>query len=220
MAAVALLGIVTLAVANSWVLHTSAPFVHRRIDQLPARDVALVPGVGELHNRLTANLKGRLQAALAVYRAHKVKAILVSGVAGEPGEGDELETSRHWLENAGVPAADIIVDGDGSRTVYSMQRAAHVLHVASAVVCTQDSHLYRAVFLARTSGIDAVGMVAPTTTPANGHEMGREILKAGLAFVETYVLRRVAGPAGPTATIAAAPASVVRALAATATQRP
>ena len=76
-----------LAFGQFWVIRAAQPFTYAGIDEVPVREVALVPGVGCSHpGRPPRNLLERLRVALALYRAHKVGAILISGVAdGSPG---------------------------------------------------------------------------------------------------------------------------------------
>ena len=67
---------------------------------------------------------------------------------------------RRYLQGRSVAAEDIFMDHAGFDTCDTMQRAARVFGVRSAVVVTQAFHLPRAVYLARASGLDAVGLEA------------------------------------------------------------
>jgi vancomycin permeability regulator SanA len=157
----------------------------------PARSVAIVPGADvRADGRPSSTLAQRLEIALDLYRAHRVKAILVSGndSAGSP----EVTAMRRWLAERGVPAADVWVDARGTRTRETMLNAAARFDVADAVVCTQAPYVSRAVFLARSAGIDAVGVGAPSPVSRSPRWLGVEALKTTLAVVESYLGR---GPA-------------------------
>lgn len=179
------------AVAASvfWLNWTTRGLHYTGIDQVPARDVAIVPGVGTGSNRMPRHLEERLAPALGLYRAHKVRAILVSGI-GVPPARDEVTTMVRWLRARGVPPEDIISDPAGFRTLDTMQRAAQVLNVRSAVVCSQRVFLTRALFLARASGIDAVGLEAPSPIKGNGIILRSEAAKSTLAVADIYLLGR------------------------------
>ena len=59
-----------------------------------------------------------------------------------------------------MPAGDLLIDPKGIITNDSMVRAESVLRVTSALIPTQGFHLSRAVYLARSVGISAIGVPA------------------------------------------------------------
>ena len=72
-----------------------------------------------------------------------------------------------------------------------MWRAMNVLHISGAIVCTQVGNMTRSLFLARSAGIDAVGLVAPSRNPTPSVPVWRQdALKTVLALLDTYVLHR------------------------------
>jgi SanA protein len=189
LAVTATLGASGAAASTFWVNWSTRTLRYTGIDQVPARDVAIVPGVGTGSNRMPRHLEERLAPALGLYRAHKVRAILVSGI-GVPPKRDEVTSMVRWLRTRGVPPQDIISDPAGFRTLDTMQRAAHLLNVNSAVVCTQGVFIARALFLARAAGIDAVGLEAPSPIGGSGPIFRSEAAKSGLAMLDTYVTGR------------------------------
>jgi vancomycin permeability regulator SanA len=178
-----------LAGAVFWVNWTTHSFRYAGIDQVPARDVAIVPGVGAPTDRMPRILRERLAPALALYRAHKVRAILVSGVGDSP-KRDEITTMVRWLRDRGVAPQHILSDPAGFRTLDTMRRASRLLNVHSAVICTQRVHIARALFLARAAGIDAVGLEAPSLLVAFAPTLRQEAAKNGLALIDTYLIDR------------------------------
>ena len=188
-AGVMLAGVTFLLLSNWWVHHQGRRWKsYDALADVPARDIAIVPGVGDRRGQVRDRLLNRLQAGLAVYRAHKVKAILVSGVGGRPGSGDEVSSARAWLLSRGVNPAHIITDPSGFRTLDTMQRAAKTFGVTSAIVCSQAQHIDRSLFLAHAAGIDAVGFLAGMHETLSNYEVRFETLKATLAFTDTYIL--------------------------------
>jgi SanA protein len=174
--------------ANALVVARGGPLFESAED-VPARTVAIVPGA-RVHRDGTpyASLEDRLEAALSLYRAGRVRRILVSG--DHQAEGyDEVNGMHRWLRERGVQDADIFLDHAGLRTLDTMQRAARVFLVKDAVVCTQRYHLPRSVFLAKAAGISAVGLVADRRAyPAARRDAVREALARTGAVLDTHVL--------------------------------
>lgn len=106
-----------------------------------------------------------------------------------------------WLVDNGVRKADIAVDPAGYRTLDTMQRAVRVFGVKEAIVCSQGVHLARAVFLARSAGIDAVGFIADPRRSVHVMAVPHETLGSALAVLDVVVGRgpRVRGPLQPMA---------------------
>jgi len=180
--------LVAAVATASWSLRRGTA-VYRRQDlpRIPAADVALVPGCHVDGDIPAPMLAARLDGALALYEGGRVSRILVSGNSG----AGEPQAMTHWLVARGVPSHDIIADGEGTRTLESMRRAARVFGVTSAVVCTQPLHLARALFLAHAAGIDAVGLEADLDAGSSPRWQAIEALKRTLAVAEVYMLGRL-----------------------------
>lgn len=170
------------AAANWWVVDATSTLRFRRVEDAPERTVAIVPGARVLRGGTPSDaLADRLATALDLYRAGKVRKILVSGDHNTPGY-DEVNAMQRWMREHGVPDRDVFLDHAGLRTFDTMQRASRVFQVKDAVVCTQAFHLPRSVWLAREAGIDAVGV-----------EADRHVyLKAPLDALREFVARAVA----------------------------
>jgi len=193
---VVLLGAGGVAFTNGWVHWSGVRYVHETLDGVPVRAVAIVPGTGGNSGKVAGYFLPRMLAALNLYRSHKVSTILVSGIGGNDGDGNEVSTAHRWLRERGVPAADILLDHAGLRTLDTMQRAHHVFHVNQAVICSQEYFLDRAVFLGRAAGMDAVGFLARGLSSPDDYAIRMvETAKRALAFVDTYLVHR--GPRVP-----------------------
>ena len=95
---------------------------------VPSRSVAIVPGARVYNGKPFVHLEGRLQMALSLYQAGRVKSILVSG--NETSEAPEVSAMTAWLLRARRRSQkDILVDSGGSRTRETMNRAAGVFDV-------------------------------------------------------------------------------------------
>ena len=178
-----------VVLSSAWVERASAAHVVRKVADAPARTVAIVLGARVYQDgRPSPMLEDRLETARALYVAGKVRRILVSGDHGTRGY-DEVNGMHRWLVAHGVPERDVFLDHAGLRTLDTMERAARVFEVRDALVCTQEFHLARAVFLARRAGIDAVGVVSDRRRYGTERAAGfRELFAQGRAVLDAYVL--------------------------------
>ncbi len=156
------LGLVALAVvvANAYVVLSTKGDSTAEIRDVPHAEVAIVPGaLVDTHGRMSAMLADRVHRAAALWRAGKVRRVLVSG-DHHTWSYDEPDTMREALEREGVPAGVIFTDHAGFDTWATMVRARQVFGVRSAVVVTQGFHMPRALYLAREAGLHATGLTA------------------------------------------------------------
>lgn len=104
-------------------------------------------------------LRGRLDTTVALVKAGRVTAVLVSGDA-HGGSGDEVAVMSRYLIDHGVPARRIVADGAGLDSYDTCRRAYDVYGVRKALLVSQAYHLHRAVTLCRGLGVDADGVPA------------------------------------------------------------
>jgi vancomycin permeability regulator SanA len=158
-AAVAVIGVGLLVAANIMVLVEGTPR-YDTVAQVPAAPVAIVFGAGLDGTRPSPALEDRLDAAVALYRAHKVPHLLVTGDNSRTSY-DEPTAMRTYLVAHGVPAGAITRDDAGFDTFDSCARARTIFGVRRAVLVTQDYHLARALYLCQHLGIRSVGLSVP-----------------------------------------------------------
>lgn len=189
----------SLLLSDRWIEKVAAPHVGHGVESVPVRDVVIVLGARVMPDgSVSVPLRDRLQNALELYQAGRVRWILVSGDNGRPGY-DEVNTMQTWLVERGVPVEDVYLDHAGFRTFDSMVRAKEVFGVRSAIISTQGFHLPRAVFLARQVGIDAVGVSADRRDyPLADRDARRERFartKAALDILNPFASPHHLGPA-------------------------
>ncbi len=159
--------------------------------RVPEAEAALVLGAGLYGGRPTPMLASRLDIAAELYRAGKVRALLLSGDNSRAGY-DEPSAMRDHLLALGVPEAVMVLDYAGFDTWDSCVRARQVFGARRLTVVTQVFHLPRAVTLCRTAGLEAFGVGDDSTTrwAATTHAYAaRELLATGKAFADALVLR-------------------------------
>ncbi|MFM7605943.1 MAG: vancomycin high temperature exclusion protein [Prosthecobacter sp.] len=131
------------------------------IEGLPPAPVAVVLGAAPrlANGRVNLFFRPRLEAAARLFKAGKVKALIVSGDNGSEDYDEPTEMKRVLIE-LGVPEGRIVCDYAGFRTLDSMVRAKEVFGQARFIVVSQRFHNERAVYLARAFGIEAWGLNA------------------------------------------------------------
>lgn len=123
----------------------------------PPTEVALVLGASVTSRGvLSPVLKERADTAAQLYESGAVKKILVTGDNSTLAY-DEVYPVGKYLLALGIPQNDIFLDYAGFDTYSSMYRARDVFGVGSVLIVSQKFHLSRAVFIARSLGLDAYG---------------------------------------------------------------
>ena len=146
--------------ARSLIRSSVNAFIFRDVAGAPTAPVAMVFGAGVTPGGyLTPILADRVETAIALYRAGKVRKLIMTGDNrfawyNEPGAMGAYAQAR------GVPAKDIVFDYAGRRTYDSCYRGRHIFGIQRAILVTQEYHLTRAVYTCRRMGIDAIGMAA------------------------------------------------------------
>lgn len=132
--------------------------VYNSVKEIPYNRVGLVLGTSPYtvtgHNNYFFTT--RINAAAELYKAGKVKKLIVSG-DNHTKEYDEPTAMRRALIKKGVPASAIVMDYAGLRTLDSVVRAKEVFGQDKLTIISQRFHNERAICLARHYGIDAVG---------------------------------------------------------------
>src|ERR1700724_2992417 len=126
----------------------------------PSSPLALVLGAEVYKNGAPSPaLVNRLDTAIQLFRAGKVKTLLMSGGHGSV----ETSAMRRYALAAGVPDGAIRLDDGGLRTLNSCQRARDVFHATRVTVISQAEHLTRAVYPSDKLGLDRAGGGRPTS---------------------------------------------------------
>ncbi|MBT2478270.1 YdcF family protein [Streptomyces sp. ISL-94] len=180
---VVMAGCVLALLPAAWT-HAAAADRLRTTADAPAAGVAVVFGAGLWNGRPTPYLAGRLDAAVELYRAGKVKVVLVTGDNSRT-EYDEPDAMRAYLTAHGVPEKRIVADYAGFDTWDSCVRAKEIFGVERAVLISQGFHIRRAVALCEAAGVDSYGVGVPDEHDATWYYGGtREVFAAGKAALD------------------------------------
>ena len=150
--------ILSSALINIGMIWAARKYVYRDISAIPPRTAILVLGSQTRGTKLSPVLQDRVVAGINLMGESKGKKLLLSGDHGEL-YYDEVNAMRLYvLANApGIAKEDIFMDHAGFTTWDSMYRARDVFGVKDILIVTQEFHISRAVCIARSLGLDAVG---------------------------------------------------------------
>jgi len=148
-------------------------------------DYIIVLGCGIYDNSIpTPMMSDRLDAAISLYNQGFAPYILMSG-DHRVDDYNEVRVMKEYCVEHGVPEEVIFTDDYGLSTYESMKRASEIYSIESAVVVTQQYHLYRAIYNAQSMNINCEGVIA------TGHEFVEQpyySLREVLARVKDFFL--------------------------------
>lgn len=184
--------VVGVLACNVWVITAAKPYVYNSPTAIPANDVGLVLGTSPLNRSggRNAHYQGRMESALLLYRRGALRHLLLSG-ANPSARYNEPKAMYQTLATAGVPKTDMTLDFAGFRTLDSVVRARAVFGLDEVTIVSQRYHVYRAVFLARRVGLDAVAYAAPTMPRRRSRRTEiREVFARVKAVIDLYIIRK------------------------------
>lgn len=128
------------------------------ITSIPRNKYGIVFGAGLEKTGLPSNvLMERIQIAAMLYRAGKIKTVLLSG-DNHSLYYNEPQAMKIAAMTLGISERDILIDPNGHRSFDSCRNAACDFQIHQAILITQPFHLPRVLWLAASVGIDAIGM--------------------------------------------------------------
>lgn len=119
-------------------------------------EYAIVLGASVVNGRLSHMLEDRMKTAVSLYKSGKVSKLLLSGDY-QSDDYNEVGAMRRYALESGIPDEDILLDYSGFSTYETVSRAKKLFGIDRAVIVTQRYHLYRALHIARSFDMDAVG---------------------------------------------------------------
>ena len=165
--------------------------IYNDIKKVPKKKAALLLGTAKYVKKGKQNYfyTYRIEAAVKLWKAKKINAIVVSGDNGTK-YYDETTTMFKDLVKKGIPAKYIAKDHAGFRTFDSVVRAKEIFDLDDYIIISQEFHLKRALYIADEKGHKAIGFAAHDIkgTKAAKRMEAREFLAGIKAFLDINVL--------------------------------
>ena len=121
-------------------------------------DCILVLGCGVYADGTpTAMLHDRLRRSVELYDLGAAPKLLMTGDHGREGY-DEVDAMKTFAVDAGIASENVFMDHAGFSTYESMYRAKEIFRAKKIIIVTQEYHLYRAIYIAESLGMEAYGV--------------------------------------------------------------
>lgn len=189
--ALAICAIAFVAGVNWWIVREARGRVFTRVENVHENEIGLVLGTSPTVGGRWSNpfFAGRINAAASLFKAGKVKHLLLSGDNSRR-TYDEPTAMRDALIERGVPSDAITLDYAGFRTLDTMARATSVFGLTRCTIISDDFHLPRAIYLATAHHLDACGFVSASVSWKWSKKTRlREIGSRLLAWIDVQILR-------------------------------
>lgn len=146
-------------VINAYVVVKAKSHTFAVADAAPAAEAVIVPGASVYRSgKLSPVLRQRMEGALRYLALHPGAKLVLSGHA-IPGGYSETEAMREFALANSVPAADIQLDAKGRSTYVTLLNFRRSSPLRRILIVSQDYHLPRALYIARSMGFEASGLV-------------------------------------------------------------
>lgn len=184
--AVCLLGLLALIAINLYMVNYSRQYIldDDSVKDLEAEYIVVLGAKVYKDGRLSLILDDRVKASVKLFEEGRVPAIIMSGDAQRE-DYNEVDPMKKRAMELGVPEECIITDTMGLSTFESMKRLKDEFGVDKVIICTQEYHMYRAIYNARKMGIEAYGYPAEKIDYAN--QLQRDVREV-LARVKDFIL--------------------------------
>lgn len=104
-------------------------------------------------------LHDRLRRSVELYELGAAPKLLMTGDHGRESY-DEVDAMKSFAVNSGIASEDVFMDHAGFSTYESMYRAKEIFQAKKIIIVTQQYHLYRAIYIAKSLGMEAYGVAA------------------------------------------------------------
>jgi len=104
-------------------------------------------------------LADRLDCGIRLYESGASDRLLMSGDHGRE-EYDEVNVMKDYAVQAGISSEAVFMDHAGFSTYESLYRARDIFQCKRILIVTQGYHMYRALYIAESLGLDAQGVAS------------------------------------------------------------
>ncbi len=122
-------------------------------------DCILILGAGIWGDSPSPMLEDRLLQGISLYQNKVSPKIIMSGDHTRE-DYDEVNVMKKFAIDKDISSEDVFMDHAGISTYDSIYRARDIFKAKKIVIVTQKYHLYRALYVAKSLGIEAYGVGA------------------------------------------------------------
>jgi SanA protein len=184
-----LFGLISILVIQHSVVQTARGKTYNDLQRISGKHVGLVFGCDDrFQGRENLYFTYRMDAAAELWHAGKLECLIVSGDNSSP-YYNEPRKMRKALSDRGVPAERIVCDYAGLRTLDSVLRARSIFGVDQCLLISQLFQNERAIYIAESHGIKAIGFNARDVSGPGGRKTKwREFGARLMMWLDVHVL--------------------------------
>ena len=150
--------ILATAIINAGMILSSRKYIYTDITLIPPHTNVLVLGSQSIGTRLSPVLEDRVVGGIALMENKAGRKLILSGHHELPFYSEVAAMYLYVKSNAPfIKDEDILLDYAGYSTWDSMYRARDIFEVEDLIIVTQEFHISRAVSMARSLGMNAIG---------------------------------------------------------------
>ena len=190
----AILSVISIILANyttNTTNTTTATSVYESLDEVPECKSALLLGTSK-HLRsgvINPYFAYRIYAAVELFNSGKISYIVISGDNSRK-DYNEPQDMKDALVGKGIPANKIVLDYAGFNTYDSVHRMNKIFSQDKFIIISQKFHNQRAVYIAKSAGLEAYGYNAQNVDRYLGFKVNmREKLARVKMFLDLIINR-------------------------------
>lgn len=152
-------------------------------------DVLIVLGCQIWGRSPSPSLKYRLEKSLELYKKDYADYIIVSGGQGSNEITTESSVMKEWLVKRGVSENIIFEESKSTSTYENLKYSKDIMYkhgFKTAVIVSNDFHIFRSLMLAKRLGIKATGAPARSVDYLRPYYRLREVA----SFIKSYIFDR------------------------------
>lgn len=180
--------IIAIVCCHCIIMFSAKNRCYDNLSDLPFHEYGLLLGTSPITPQGEHNyyFDTRIQATVELYHHGKIRRIIASGGNYiDQGGCNELTAMRDSLIACNIPDSAIILDYQGTRTLYSILQAKTICNHTNVTIISQKYHNERAIYLARHYGLEAVAYNAKT--PDIWNKRLKNELREYLARVKVFI---------------------------------
>lgn len=161
--------VLIILVLNLTIQNETKALMFADTSTIPANKTGLLLGTSKYlkSGKLNLYFEYRIQAAAQLYQSGKIQAIVISGDNSRKDYNEPLDMKTELVQR-GIPENKIYLDYAGFRTFDSVYRMKEIFGQESFTIISQKFHNQRAVYIANSLGLKAIGFNARDVNAYNG----------------------------------------------------
>jgi SanA protein len=157
------------------------------VERAPTAEAALVLGAGVWSDGTPSTVMvDRVQTARDLYEKGKIRYIVLSG------SKQETDAMLQLAETFGLDSNSLVLDISGESTLDSCLHTIHDHNYSNVAVISQKFHLFRALYLCDSLGIQSIGIRSDLEAPLPEILMRRylrEVFATAAGFIQIQAIR-------------------------------